>query len=157
MEILLNLLIHRLDNKKYKLKSSGSHSFASKLFYWPVVSKMKSIINGYSVAARLCEYSTLAGTGLSFPNLCKVFGPLCWENLLPLEKLYFKRVAIQYKQTAMGIAERAGTLPTREEYLDAIFGERTGEQDQVLDKLETVVIELYNMTFDQIQDMADSL
>ena len=117
---------------------------------------MKSI-NGYSVAASLCEYSTLAGTGLSFPTLCKVFGPMFWEKLSPLEKLYFKRVAIHYKRTDVGIAERAGVLPTREEYLDAIFGERTSEQDQVLDKLETIVIELYNMTFAQIQDMADSL
>ncbi len=114
-------------------------------------------INGYSVAARLCEYSTLAGTGLSFPILCKVFGPLLWEKLSPLEKLYFKRVAIQYKQTAVGILERAGTLPSREEYLDAIFGERSNEQDQVLDTLETVVIELYDMSFAQIQSMADSL
>ena len=106
-------------------------------------------INGYSTAARLCEYSTLAGTGLSFPILCKVFGPLYWEKLSPLEKHYFKRVAIQYKKTAVGIAERVGTQPTKEDYLNAIFGERTNERDEVLDELETVVIKLYDMTFAQ--------
>lgn len=114
-------------------------------------------INGYSIAARLCEYSTLAGTGLPFPTLCKVFGPMFWEKLSPLEKHYFKRVAIQYKQTVVGIAERTGTLPAREDYLDAIFGERSSERDQVLDKLETVVIELYDMTFAQIQSVIDNL
>ncbi len=114
-------------------------------------------INGYSVAVRLCEYSTLAGTGLSFSMLCKVFGPIYWEKLSPLEKLYFKRVAMQYKQTAIGIAERNGTLPTREAYLDVIFGGRSKERDQVLDELETVVIKLYEMTFMQIQSIVDNL
>ena len=99
-------------------------------------------INGYSVAVKLCEYSTLFGSGIPFSKLCQIFGPLYWEKLSPLEKLYYKRLAAQYKQTALGIAERAGNIPTRSEFLNAIFGLKIVEQELVLDDLEKVIIEL---------------
>ena len=114
-------------------------------------------VNGYSVAVRLCEYSTLAGTGLSFPLLCKVFGPVYWQILPALSKFYYKRVAIQYKQTAIGIAERAGTLPTRDAFLDAIFGERLDEREHVIQELTSVTAALINMTAHEMQIILDTV
>ena len=102
-------------------------------------------INGYSLAVKLCEYSTLTGTGLSFPALCKIFGPMYWETLNPLEKLYYKRLAAQYKQTDLGIAERKGKIPTRTKFLNAIFGNKINEQNEVLDELENIVFEIKHL------------
>ena len=52
----------------------------------------------FVIVKRLCEYSTLNGTGLPFPVLCKVFRPMYREKLSQLEKFYFKRVDTQHKQ-----------------------------------------------------------
>jgi hypothetical protein len=123
-------------------------------FFSAIVMKMKKL-NGYSVAVRLCEYSTSTGTGLPFPVLCKIFGPLYWEGLSTLEKLYFKQLAIHYSQTAVGIAERAGALPTREALMDAIFGVRTIEKEKVIGELAPINIKIYHMGYREICNMTD--
>ena len=87
-------------------------------------------LNGYSVATRLCQYSTTTTeSGLNFPALCVIFGPVGWDLLAPLEKLYFKRIAEQYKTTAVGNNERVqGEVPSREQFLSAVFGEKMIER-----------------------------
>lgn len=113
--------------------------------------------NGYSIAARLCEYSTSGGTNLPFPILCQVFGPVYWEKLTTVEKLYFKRLAIQYRQTVVGTAERAGSLPTREAFLTAVFGDRAIEQEKVRQELQLAAMKLSHMTYSEIHDVIENL
>ena len=111
------------------------------------VGTMKKL-NGYSIAVKLCQYSIIVkGIGIPFSEFCKIFGPIYWEKLTRLEKLYFKRIAIQYNQSPLGIiARRDGKFPSREEFLGAVFGQRDNERNQVLDELKCVVIKIYDLS-----------
>lgn len=109
-------------------------------------------INGYAIAARLCEISG-NGTNLSFPELCKIFGPIYWESLPSLSKLYFKRLAIHYKQTSMGKAEKAGFKPSCEEFLTSLFGHRNQEQETVMQELKLVCDKILN-TGETVEDVS---
>ena len=90
--------------------------------------------NGYSLGVKLCEHFSSNGTGLSFPTLCKVFGPVYWEKLDPLQKLYFKRLALHYKTTETGAAERNGTRPSNAQVALALYTVNT-----ILSKIDRVV------------------
>ena len=111
-------------------------------------------INGYSIAAQLCECSTPGGSGLHFSLLCKVFGPVYWESLSYIEKMYFKHIAMQYKQTPMGIAEKAGARPTREAFLNVIFGNRIIERNQILSILEEIALEIALKSDEEIETLS---
>ena len=101
-------------------------------------------LNGYSIAARLCQYSTIKRMEIPFSEFCKVFGPIYWEKLTSLEKLYFKRIAIQYNQSPLGIASRNRKFPSRDEFLTTVFGQRDNERDQVITELKSVVTKIYD-------------
>ena len=100
-------------------------------------------VNGYSIAVRLCEY--FCRTGLSFPLLCKVFGPLYWEHLSALEKLYFKRVALQYRMSGQYGHKLSGN-----QFVAAIFGQRREELEHVREALKVVGEKISSMNNNEL-------
>ena len=99
-------------------------------------------VNGYSIAVRLCEY--FCRTGLSFPLLCKVFGPLYWEHLSALEKLYFKRVALQYRM------EWHCHKVTDNQFVGVIFDQRREELEHVREALKVVGERINSMNTNEL-------
>ena len=108
-------------------------------------------ISGYTIALRLCEY--FVESGLSFPLRCKIFGPLYWETLNDLEKLYFKQLATQYRATPTGWSEKYGPRVNDYRFLAAVFDQRAEEMNRVKDVLMAVGTKMANMSYEEIGEM----
>ncbi len=106
------------------------------------------MVNGYSIAARLCQY--FCRTLLTFPQLCKVFGPLYWEHLTVLEKLYFKRLALHYQNSPTGRSEWYGYPVNGNKFVAAIFGQRREELNRVKEALKIVGEKISTMTNNEL-------
>ena len=110
--------------------------------------------NGYSLAVKLCEHFSSNGTGLSFPALCKVFGPVYWETLDPFQKLYFKRLALHYKTTEIGTAERNGARPTNAQVVQALYGvNRLEEKNSVRQILQPIGDKISQLTVEETRNV----
>lgn len=97
-------------------------------------------INGYYICARLCGHVN-PSKKIPFRTICEELGPLYWQNLRVLEKMYFKRLASSYRLTHLGQEERkkeSGEAPGRWIFLQTIFDGNTEEEKQVMKILEPV-------------------
>ena len=103
-------------------------------------------INGYRLAARLCQFSPDGGVDeIDFPEFCIDFGPGCWDQLSTFQKYYFKRLAQYYKTTTIGQNEkRDGVIPTKQELFTVLFHERPDEQNCVIELLRPYADQLIN-------------
>ena len=100
--------------------------------------------NGFTVAARLCHCS-MPAEAMSFPEVCKFFGTLYWDDLSCIEKSYFKRLALQYNQSEAGIAYRNGAQPKPQEFIIAVFDQAQCQKEEVMKQLRIVAYDLVNM------------
>ena len=109
-------------------------------------------VNGYTLAARLCEASLNGGTGLTIGELCGAF-KVYWEKLSAIEKLYYKRLAVFYKTTIIWKLERLGMEPDQEDFVKAVFGPRLQEKAIIMEHLYPTATQLATKTLQELDEI----